>query len=66
MRLYGYFFIFTFILGITIGLLVIVWLEIREISAVIQQLRKIKDVKPLGILQALYGTKLLSKRYVYN
>jgi len=53
--------IFTLILGITIGVLVIVWLE-REISAVIQQRIGPEYAGPLGILQALAdGTKLLFK-----
>ncbi|KAL8230215.1 hypothetical protein R6Q59_000245 [Mikania micrantha] len=53
--------IFTPILGITIGVLVIVWLE-REISAGIQQRIGPEYAGPLGILQALAdGTKLLFK-----
>nr|AGE93253.1 NADH-plastoquinone oxidoreductase subunit 1 [Calectasia narragara] len=52
---------FTLILGITIGVLVIVWLE-REISAAIQQRIGPEYNGPLGILQALAdGTKLLFK-----
>nr|YP_009859961.1 NADH-plastoquinone oxidoreductase subunit 1 [Myriophyllum aquaticum]QKK36545.1 NADH-plastoquinone oxidoreductase subunit 1 [Myriophyllum aquaticum] len=53
--------IFTLVLGITIGVLVIVWLE-REISAGIQQRIGPEYAGPLGILQALAdGTKLLFK-----
>nr|YP_010374451.1 NADH-plastoquinone oxidoreductase subunit 1 [Pancratium maritimum]QWW90163.1 NADH-plastoquinone oxidoreductase subunit 1 [Pancratium maritimum] len=53
--------IFTLLLGITIGVLVIVWLE-REISATIQQRIGPEYAGPLGILQALAdGTKLLLK-----
>nr|QNO36189.1 NADH-plastoquinone oxidoreductase subunit 1 [Narcissus tazetta subsp. chinensis]QTT60634.1 NADH-plastoquinone oxidoreductase subunit 1 [Narcissus tazetta subsp. chinensis] len=53
--------IFTLLLGITIGVLVIVWLE-REISAAIQQRIGPEYAGPLGILQALTdGTKLLFK-----
>nr|YP_009334714.1 NADH-plastoquinone oxidoreductase subunit 1 [Camassia scilloides]AEX96256.1 NADH-plastoquinone oxidoreductase subunit 1 [Camassia scilloides]APO11607.1 NADH-plastoquinone oxidoreductase subunit 1 [Camassia scilloides] len=53
--------IFTLILGITIGVLVIVWLE-REISAAIQQRIGPEYAGPLGILQALAdGAKLLFK-----
>ncbi|KAG4135304.1 hypothetical protein ERO13_D08G207450v2, partial [Gossypium hirsutum] len=49
------------ILGITIGVLVIVWLE-REISVGIQQCIGPEYAGPLGILQALAdGTKLLFK-----
>ena len=52
---------FTLVLGITIGVLVIVWLE-REISAGIQQRIGPEYASPLGILQALAdGTKLLFK-----
>nr|YP_009575141.1 NADH dehydrogenase subunit A [Aristolochia tagala]QBI76623.1 NADH dehydrogenase subunit A [Aristolochia tagala]WHE25685.1 NADH dehydrogenase subunit A [Aristolochia tagala] len=53
--------IFTPVLGITIGVLVIVWLE-REISAALQQRIGLEYAGPLGILQALAdGTKLLLK-----
>ena len=49
------------VLGITIGVLVSVWLE-REISASIQQRIGPEYAGPLGILQALAdGTKLLFK-----
>nr|YP_009341928.1 NADH dehydrogenase subunit 1 [Aletris spicata]ALV25493.1 NADH dehydrogenase subunit 1 [Aletris spicata] len=53
--------ILTLILGITIGVLVIVWLE-REISAAIQQRIGPEYSGPMGILQALAdGIKLLFK-----
>lgn len=53
--------IFTTVPGITIGVLVIVWLE-REISAGIQRRIGPEYAGPLGILQALAdGTKLLFK-----
>nr|YP_009670297.1 NADH dehydrogenase subunit A [Pleroma urvilleanum]YP_010008017.1 NADH dehydrogenase subunit 1 [Pleroma semidecandrum]QCW95616.1 NADH dehydrogenase subunit A [Pleroma urvilleanum]QNR87789.1 NADH dehydrogenase subunit 1 [Pleroma semidecandrum] len=53
--------IFVLVLGITIGVLVIVWLE-REISAGIQQRIGPEYAGPFGILQALAdGTKLIFK-----
>nr|YP_010414098.1 NADH dehydrogenase subunit 1 [Wenchengia alternifolia]QJS33556.1 NADH dehydrogenase subunit 1 [Wenchengia alternifolia]URQ21899.1 NADH dehydrogenase subunit 1 [Wenchengia alternifolia] len=53
--------IFILVLGITLGVLVIVWLE-REISAGIQQRIGPEYAGPLEILQALAdGTKLLFK-----
>nr|YP_010636246.1 NADH-plastoquinone oxidoreductase subunit 1 [Litostigma coriaceifolium]WBQ48715.1 NADH-plastoquinone oxidoreductase subunit 1 [Litostigma coriaceifolium] len=56
--------IFTLVLGITLGVLVIVWLE-REISAGIQQRIGPEYAGPLGILQALAdGIKLLFKENI--
>nr|YP_010724753.1 NADH dehydrogenase subunit A [Tigridia pavonia]WDW31966.1 NADH dehydrogenase subunit A [Tigridia pavonia] len=53
--------ILTLLLGVTTGVLVIVWLE-REISAAIQQRIGPEYAGPFGILQALAdGTKLLFK-----
>jgi len=53
--------ILTLVLGITIGVLVIVWLE-REISAGLQQRIGPEYAGPLGVLQALAdGTKPLFK-----
>nr|YP_010445292.1 NADH-plastoquinone oxidoreductase subunit 1 [Pyankovia brachiata]UTJ90793.1 NADH-plastoquinone oxidoreductase subunit 1 [Pyankovia brachiata] len=53
------------VLGITIGVLVIVWLE-REISASIQQRIGPEYAGPLGILQALAdGIKLLFKENLF-
>ncbi|KAF3652860.1 NAD(P)H-quinone oxidoreductase subunit 1, chloroplastic [Capsicum annuum] len=53
--------ILTLVLGITIGVLVIIWLE-REISVGIQQRVGPEYASPLGILQVLEnGTKLLLK-----
>nr|YP_009641166.1 NADH dehydrogenase subunit 1 [Chionanthus macrobotrys]QBS50614.1 NADH dehydrogenase subunit 1 [Chionanthus macrobotrys] len=57
--------IFTLVLGITLGVLVIVWLE-REISAGIQQRIGPEYAGPLGILQALAdGVKLLFKENLF-
>nr|YP_010503970.1 NADH-plastoquinone oxidoreductase subunit 1 [Chrysosplenium delavayi]UXE32519.1 NADH-plastoquinone oxidoreductase subunit 1 [Chrysosplenium delavayi] len=56
--------ILTLVLGITISVLVIVWLE-REISAGIQQRIGPEYAGPFGILQALAdGTKLLLKETI--
>nr|QEV84445.1 NADH-plastoquinoneoxidoreductasesubunit1 [Bletia roezlii] len=67
-EVYGLIWIFvpilTLVLGITIGVLVIVWLE-RKISAAIQQRIGPEYAGPLGILQALAdGTKLLLKENI--
>nr|YP_010600330.1 NADH dehydrogenase subunit 1 [Cyclamen coum]WAL06005.1 NADH dehydrogenase subunit 1 [Cyclamen coum] len=64
-EIYGIIWVFvpilTTVLGITIGVLIIVWLE-REISAGIQQRIGPEYAGPLGILQALAdGTKLFFK-----
>lgn len=57
--------IFTPVVGITIGVLVIVWLE-REISARIQQRIGPEYAGPLGVLQALAdGSKLLFKENLF-
>nr|YP_010420667.1 NADH-plastoquinone oxidoreductase subunit 1 [Urera baccifera]USG54387.1 NADH-plastoquinone oxidoreductase subunit 1 [Urera baccifera]USG98175.1 NADH-plastoquinone oxidoreductase subunit 1 [Urera baccifera]USG98345.1 NADH-plastoquinone oxidoreductase subunit 1 [Urera sp. W144] len=57
--------VFTPVLGITIGVLVIVWLE-REISAGIQQRIGPEYAGPLGVLQALAdGAKLLFKETLF-
>nr|YP_009531269.1 NADH-plastoquinone oxidoreductase subunit 1 [Chrysosplenium aureobracteatum]AXY64012.1 NADH-plastoquinone oxidoreductase subunit 1 [Chrysosplenium aureobracteatum] len=56
--------ILTLVLGITISVLIIVWLE-REISAGIQQRIGPEYAGPFGILQALAdGTKLLLKENI--
>nr|YP_009695874.1 NdhA [Hydrostachys imbricata]QEJ82549.1 NdhA [Hydrostachys imbricata] len=56
--------IFSLVVGILIGVLVIVWLE-RQISAGIQQRIGPEYAGPLGILQALAdGTKLLFKETI--
>nr|YP_010420583.1 NADH-plastoquinone oxidoreductase subunit 1 [Touchardia latifolia]YP_010420751.1 NADH-plastoquinone oxidoreductase subunit 1 [Urera glabra]USG54303.1 NADH-plastoquinone oxidoreductase subunit 1 [Touchardia latifolia]USG54471.1 NADH-plastoquinone oxidoreductase subunit 1 [Urera glabra] len=57
--------VFTPVFGITIGVLVIVWLE-REISAGIQQRIGPEYAGPLGVLQALAdGAKLLFKENLF-
>jgi NADH:ubiquinone oxidoreductase subunit H len=57
--------ILTLVFGITIGILVIVWLE-REISAGIQQRIGPEYAGPFGVLQALAdGTKLLFKENLF-
>lgn len=57
--------ILALVLGITIGVLVIVWLE-REISAGLQQRIGPEYAGPFGILQALAdGTKLLFKENLF-
>nr|YP_010422158.1 NADH-plastoquinone oxidoreductase subunit 1 [Urtica urens]USG56127.1 NADH-plastoquinone oxidoreductase subunit 1 [Urtica sp.]USG56293.1 NADH-plastoquinone oxidoreductase subunit 1 [Urtica urens]USG56376.1 NADH-plastoquinone oxidoreductase subunit 1 [Urtica urens] len=57
--------VFTPVLGITMGILVIVWLE-REISAGLQQRIGPEYAGPLGVLQALAdGVKLLFKESLF-
>nr|YP_010421580.1 NADH-plastoquinone oxidoreductase subunit 1 [Urtica kioviensis]USG55632.1 NADH-plastoquinone oxidoreductase subunit 1 [Urtica kioviensis] len=57
--------VFTPVLGITMGILVIVWLE-REISAELQQRIGPEYAGPLGVLQALAdGAKLLFKESLF-
>nr|YP_010339655.1 NADH-plastoquinone oxidoreductase subunit 1 [Girardinia suborbiculata subsp. grammata]YP_010418757.1 NADH-plastoquinone oxidoreductase subunit 1 [Dendrocnide meyeniana]UNY34119.1 NADH-plastoquinone oxidoreductase subunit 1 [Girardinia suborbiculata subsp. grammata]USG51781.1 NADH-plastoquinone oxidoreductase subunit 1 [Dendrocnide meyeniana]USG51950.1 NADH-plastoquinone oxidoreductase subunit 1 [Dendrocnide sinuata] len=57
--------VFTPVLGITMGVLVIVWLE-REISAGLQQRIGPEYAGPLGVLQALAdGAKLLFKENLF-
>nr|YP_010731213.1 NADH-plastoquinone oxidoreductase subunit 1 [Ochna serrulata]WEG37954.1 NADH-plastoquinone oxidoreductase subunit 1 [Ochna serrulata] len=57
--------ILTLVFGITLGILVIVWLE-REISAGLQQRIGPEYAGPLGVLQALVdGTKLLFKENLF-
>lgn len=56
--------LFALIVGITIGVLVIVWLE-RKISASVQQRVGPEYAGPLGIIQALAdGTKLFLKENI--
>lgn len=56
--------IFTLMLGVTIGVLVIVWLE-RKISAAIQQRIGPEYAGPLGIIQSLAdGVKLFLKENI--
>nr|QWW92242.1 NADH-plastoquinone oxidoreductase subunit 1 [Acrolejeunea sandvicensis] len=57
--------IFSLMLGVTIGVLVIVWLE-RKISAAIQQRIGPEYAGPLGIIQALAdGAKLFLKENIF-
>nr|YP_010143201.1 NADH-plastoquinone oxidoreductase subunit 1 [Salomonia cantoniensis]YP_010143211.1 NADH-plastoquinone oxidoreductase subunit 1 [Salomonia cantoniensis]QQL04322.1 NADH-plastoquinone oxidoreductase subunit 1 [Salomonia cantoniensis]QQL04332.1 NADH-plastoquinone oxidoreductase subunit 1 [Salomonia cantoniensis] len=63
--IWGLFPILTLVLGITLGVLVIVWLE-REIASGIQQRIGPEYAGPLGILQSLAdGTKLLFKENLF-
>jgi len=58
--------IFILIVGITISVLAIVWLE-REISAGIQQRIGPEYTGPFGVLQALAdGTKFFLKRILFH